>query len=82
MRARGWSPVFGVRPRIQLNRNPIMPSYDALQQQDQEIYAAVAGEMQRQVEGVELIPSENYISAAVMETMASVFNNRLATEAA
>ena len=34
------------------------------------------GEMQRQAEGVELIPSENYISAAVMETMASVFNNK------
>lgn len=53
-----------------------MPSYDALQRQDPAIFAAVAGEMQRQAEGVELIPSENYISAAVMETMASVFNNK------
>ena len=53
-----------------------MPNYDSLKQLDPDIHAAVVGEMQRQVEGVELIPSENYISAAVMETMASVFNNK------
>ena len=53
-----------------------MPSYDALKQQDPEVFDAVMGEMQRQAEGVELIPSENYISAAVMETMATVFNNK------
>ncbi len=53
-----------------------MPTYDALKQFDPEVYAAVSGEMQRQTEGVELIPSENYISAAVMETMGSVFNNK------
>ncbi len=47
-----------------------MPTYESLKQQDPDIFNAVAGEMQRQVEGVELIPSENYISAAVMETMA------------
>ena len=53
-----------------------MPSYEALKRQDSAIYDAVTGEMQRQTEGVELIRSENYISAAVMETMASVFNNK------
>lgn len=53
-----------------------MPSYDALRAQDPEIYAALTGEMRRQQDGVELIASENYISAAVMETMASVFNNK------
>lgn len=53
-----------------------MPTYEALKQQDPDIYNALVGEMQRQIEGVELIPSENYISAAVMETMASVFNNK------
>lgn len=53
-----------------------MPTYDALQRADADVYAALAGEMQRQFEGVELIPSENYISNAVMETMASVFNNK------
>lgn len=53
-----------------------MPSYNALQQSDPLVYNAVIGEMQRQVEGVELIPSENYISAPVMEAMATVFNNK------
>lgn len=53
-----------------------MPVYDALKKADPDIHAAVSGEMQRQVEGVELIPSENYISSAVMETMGSVFNNK------
>ena len=53
-----------------------MPNYHALKQQDPEIFDALVGEMNRQVEGVELIPSENYISPAVMETMASVFNNK------
>lgn len=53
-----------------------MPNYDSLKRLDPDIYAALSGEMQRQAEGVELIPSENYISAAVMETMGSVFNNK------
>ena len=53
-----------------------MPTYDSLKKLDPDIHAAVMGEMQRQIEGVELIPSENYISSAVMETMGSVFNNK------
>ena len=40
-----------------------MPTYDSLKQLDADIHAAVTGEMQGQTEGVELIPSENYISA-------------------
>ncbi len=53
-----------------------MPTYTALQAQDPDVYAAVIGEMKRQTEGVELIASENYISPAVLETMATVFNNK------
>ena len=53
-----------------------MPNYSALKQQDADIHSALSGEMRRQIEGVELIPSENYISAAVLETMGSVFNNK------
>ena len=53
-----------------------MPSYTALEQQDPEIHGALMGEIERQRSGVELIPSENYISPAVMEIMASVFNNK------
>lgn len=50
--------------------------YQNLKTTDQAIYNALMGEQQRQREGVELIPSENYISAAVMETMGTVFNNK------
>jgi len=53
-----------------------MPTYDALKKQDPDVYATLVGEMKRQVEGVELIASENYISPAVLETMGTVFNNK------
>lgn len=53
-----------------------MPSYDALKAQDKAIFDSLMGEMRRQKEGVELIASENYISPAVMEAMATVFNNK------
>jgi len=51
-------------------------TYDALKAQDPVLYEALMGEMLRQHEGVELIPSENYISPAVMEMMGTVFNNK------
>jgi len=53
-----------------------MPIYDALKIADPDIYAALTGEMRRQVEGVEMIASENYVSPAVLETMGTVFNNK------
>ncbi len=53
-----------------------MPTYTSLQAADPDVYRTVIGEMQRQREGVELIASENYISPAVLETMATVFNNK------
>jgi len=53
-----------------------MQTYDHIKAQDPDIYDAIIGEMYRQVEGVELIASENYISPAVMEAMATVFNNK------
>ncbi len=55
---------------------PHMPTYTSLQKEDPAVFAALMGEMNRQVEGVELIASENYISPAVMEVMATVFNNK------
>lgn len=55
-----------------------MPSYKNLQATDPEVFAAYQGEAKRQQDGVELIASENYISAAVMEAMASVLNNKYA----
>ena len=50
--------------------------YTHIQQQDPEIAAALAGEEQRQAEGLELIPSENYVSQAVLEANGSVFTNK------
>lgn len=47
-----------------------------LKETDPEVYAALRGEEERQTEGLELIPSENYISKAVLEAMGSVFNNK------
>lgn len=44
--------------------------------EDPEVARAIAGEEQRQAEGLELIPSENYVSRAVREASASVFTNK------
>jgi glycine hydroxymethyltransferase len=53
-----------------------MPSFDNLKIGDPAVYAALQGEMARQRDGMELIPSENYVSAAVMEAMGNCFNNK------
>jgi len=53
-----------------------MFDYAHLKKTDPAVYATVMGEIKRQREGVELIPSENYISTAVLETMATVYNNK------
>jgi glycine hydroxymethyltransferase len=47
-----------------------------IHKQDQEVYAAIAGEDTRQANGLELIPSENYVSSAVREAMASTLTNK------
>ncbi len=50
--------------------------YAALQSTDPAIYAALAAEIERQQHGLEMIPSENYVSRAVMSVMGSVFTNK------
>lgn len=47
-----------------------------LQNQDQKIFNAIEKEKQRQFEGLELIPSENYVSEAVLEAMGSILTNK------
>ncbi|MBU0586872.1 serine hydroxymethyltransferase [Candidatus Micrarchaeota archaeon] len=47
-----------------------------LKQIDPEIYGALVSEMDRESEGVELIPSENYVSTAVLQAIGSVFTNK------
>lgn len=51
-------------------------TYDNLEKFDPAIYASLKAEMQRQKEGIELIPSENYVSSAVLEALGSVFTNK------
>ena len=53
-----------------------MNEYKYIKDQDQEIYATLVGEEEREEEGIELIPSENYVSMAVREAMGSVFTNK------
>jgi len=48
----------------------------AIQKQDPEIFEAIEKEKRRQAEGVELIPSENYTSEAVMEACGSILTNK------
>ena len=43
---------------------------------DVKIKALIAGEEQRQREGLELIPSENYVSRDVLNALGSVFTNK------
>lgn len=48
----------------------------AIKQCDVEVYEAIEREKKRQSEGIELIPSENYTSAAVMEACGSILTNK------
>jgi glycine hydroxymethyltransferase len=50
--------------------------YNNIQEQDPEIYEAIIGEEQREATGIELIPSENYVSKAVREANGSVLTNK------
>ncbi len=45
---------------------------------DPELAAALSGEMRRQQDGIELIASENIVSAAVLEAQGSVLTNKYA----
>lgn len=50
--------------------------YDHIKNQDQEVYNAILGEEGREARGIEMIPSENYVSKAVREANGSVFTNK------
>jgi glycine hydroxymethyltransferase len=47
-----------------------------LPSQDKKIYDLILKEAQRQSDGIELIASENHVSASVMETMGSILSNK------
>jgi glycine hydroxymethyltransferase len=50
--------------------------YEHIEGQDAEVFATLVGEEKREVEGLELVPSENYVSMAVREANGSVFTNK------
>ena len=50
--------------------------YEHVKKQDKEVFDAIEGEEHREAEGLELIPSENYVSKAVREANGSVFTNK------
>ena len=50
----------------------------SLDETDPEIAAALRDEVRRQATGLELIPSENFVSEAVIEAMGSVLTNKYA----
>lgn len=53
-----------------------MDLYESIKKQDKEIFNALSGEEVREQEGLELIPSENYVSRAVREAQGSVLTNK------
>lgn len=53
-----------------------MQEYKYIKEQDGEVYDALIGEENREAVGLELIPSENYVSKAVFEANGSVFQNK------
>jgi glycine hydroxymethyltransferase len=50
--------------------------YQHVKKQDADVYATLEGEEHREAEGLELIPSENYVSKAVREANGSVLTNK------
>src|ERR1044072_2260874 len=49
-----------------------------LQEVDPVVSEAIDNEVRREVNGLELIASENFVSEAVLQTMGSVFTNKYA----
>lgn len=50
--------------------------YETIKDQDPDVYKSMIAEAKRQSEGIELIPSENYVSEAVLEANGSILTNK------
>ncbi|OHA00144.1 MAG: serine hydroxymethyltransferase [Candidatus Sungbacteria bacterium RIFCSPHIGHO2_02_FULL_47_11] len=50
--------------------------YKSVKKEDLEVYRLLKAEEKRQKEGLEMIPSENYASASVLEALGSILNNK------
>ncbi len=53
-----------------------MNLYESIKKQDTEVFETLEGEETREREGLELIPSENYVSKAVREAQGSILTNK------
>ena len=51
-------------------------SMDVLKAEDPQVFELCAAEERRQADTIRLIPSENYVSKAVLEASGSVFTNK------
>jgi glycine hydroxymethyltransferase len=56
--------------------NQLFFMYDIIRRQDPKIADALVGELARERHGLEMIPSENFVSAAVLEALGSVATNK------
>jgi len=52
--------------------------YSLLRQTDPDVFAAIAGEEERQASGIEMVPSENYTYPEVLAALGSVFTDKYA----
>lgn len=50
--------------------------YETIKKKDPELYKFMIAEVERQSHGIELIPSENYVSEAVLEASGSILTNK------
>ena len=55
-----------------------VPALESIEQVDPDLWVAMQGERRRQHDNIELIASENYVSAAVMEAQGSWLTNKYA----
>src|SRR5277367_6604428 len=49
-----------------------------IEEEDPQVWAAIAAEIERQEDGLEMIASENYTSPAIMQAVGSVLTNKYA----
>ena len=56
----------------------VLKNLELLKQNDPEIYSAIRGEEEREIKGVELIPSENYTYPEVLAANGSILTNKYA----
>ncbi|MDF2379374.1 MAG: serine hydroxymethyltransferase [Candidatus Gracilibacteria bacterium] len=50
--------------------------FDQIKKQDPALYDMIVSECKRQRDGIELIPSENYVSQAILEAQGSILTNK------